>query len=153
MNSDGWFVLGADESPIQIDDMTAVQSFSFDTKGTLTVVTADGEDTLGPIGLTKFANPDGLQKVGGSLFRMTPNANPDDPEIGEPGDPDLGLGQLMVGALEMSNVDLTNEFAEMIVAQRGFQANSRTITTSDEILQEVITVSDTVLEDIVNLKR
>ncbi|MCX7568522.1 flagellar basal body rod protein FlgG [Tumebacillus sp. DT12] len=138
VNSDGWFVLGADEGQIQIDDMSAVQSFSFDTKGILTVVTADGEEQLGPIGLTKFANPSGLEKVGGSLFKTSPNANPGDPEIGEPGDPDLGIGMLMVGAVEMSNVDLTNEFAEMIVAQRGFQANSRTITTSDEILQEVV---------------
>jgi flagellar hook protein FlgE len=138
VNGDGWRVLGADEAAIHIDDMNAVKSFAFDSKGVLTVKTADTTTTYGPIGLTKFANPSGLEKVGGSLFQQSPNANIDVPSIGAPGDATLGLGTLAVGSLEMSNVDLTNEFAEMIVAQRGFQANSRTITTADEILQEVV---------------
>jgi flagellar hook protein FlgE len=51
---------------------------------------------------------------------------------------EAGTGAIIAGQLEMSNVDLTNEFTEMIVAQRGFQSNSRIITTSDEILQEVV---------------
>lgn len=70
---------------------------------------------------------------------MTANANPDGEfEIVTADDPELGTGAIISGQLEMSNVDLTNEFTEMIVAQRGFQANSRIITTSDEILQEVV---------------
>lgn len=51
---------------------------------------------------------------------------------------EVGTGSIVAGQLEMSNVDLTNEFTEMIVSQRGFQANSRIITTSDEVLQEVV---------------
>ena len=54
------------------------------------------------------------------------------------GNPETGTGTLISGQLEMSNVDLTGEFTEMIIAQRGFQANSRIITTSDEVLQEVV---------------
>lgn len=70
---------------------------------------------------------------------MTVNANPDgEIEIVAPNDAELGTGGIIAGQLEMSNVDLTSEFTEMIVAQRGFQANSRIITTSDEILQEVV---------------
>ncbi len=57
---------------------------------------------------------------------------------GDPNDAEEGTGAIISGQLEMSNVDLTAEFTEMIVAQRGFQANSRIITTSDEILQEVV---------------
>jgi flagellar hook protein FlgE len=137
VNSDGWKVADSGETPIQIEDMSAVKSFSFDSKGILTVVDGEGEETTyGPIGLAKFANPSGLEKVGGSLYKNTPNSG--DPTPAEPGSSDVGTGTLLVGSLEMSNVDLTNEFAEMIVAQRGFQANSRTITTADEILQEVV---------------
>ncbi|MGZ4122597.1 MAG: flagellar basal body rod C-terminal domain-containing protein, partial [Tumebacillaceae bacterium] len=78
-----------------------------------------------------------LEKIGGSLFKETPNSGPSD-NLVAPGDATAGSGLLQVGALEMSNVDLTNEFSEMIVAQRGFQANARTITTADQILQEII---------------
>ncbi|MFD2171352.1 flagellar basal body rod protein FlgG [Tumebacillus lipolyticus] len=137
VNADGWKVADSGGAPIQVDDMSAVKSFSFDSKGVLTVVDGAGQaTTLGPIGLTKFGNPSGLEKVGGSLYRTSPNSG--EPVLAAPGDPATGTGLLQVGALEMSNVDLTNEFAEMIVAQRGFQANSRIITTSDEILQEVV---------------
>lgn len=139
VNADGWKVAASDGStPIQVD-LTAIKSFSFDSKGQLFTVANDGTVDTTPvatIGLAKFTNPSGLEKVGGSLFRQTANSGEATP--GAPGDPDNGLGTLQVGALEMSNVDLTNEFSEMIVAQRGFQANSRTITVADEILQEVV---------------
>jgi flagellar hook protein FlgE len=72
------------------------------------------------------------------LYRPNANSNPEAVEIETAGDPELGTGAIISGQLEMSNVDLTNEFTEMIVAQRGFQANSRIITTSDEVLQEVV---------------
>lgn len=92
----------------------------------------DGEQT---IGLTKFNNPGGLDKVGGNMYRQSSNSG--EPLDGEP----LGAGghgSIKSGSLEMSNVDLSEEFTEMIVAQRGFQANTRIITTSDEILQELV---------------
>lgn len=138
VNSDGWRVLDAGGAPIQIE-LNEIKAFSFDTKGQLFIVNADGTpdpDPQAQIGLTKFVNPSGLEKVGGTMFRESANSGAAQPTF--PGDPDIGTGSLLVGALEMSNVELTNEFSEMIVAQRGFQANSRTITTADEILQEVV---------------
>lgn len=111
------------------------QSFSIDDKGGVTVINADGSpELIATIQTANFANPTGLMKQGDSMFVASSNSGLE--QIDVPGTP--GHGKFMVGVLEMSNVDLTNEFTEMIVAQRGFQANSRIITTSDEILQEVV---------------
>ncbi len=93
---------------------------------------------LGRIDLATFSNPAGLQKVGNSYF--TTSLNSGDPVIVEAGT--QGTGQIMASTLEASNVDLSNEFSDMIMTQRGFQASSR-----------VITVSDTMLEELINLKR
>jgi flagellar hook protein FlgE len=79
------------------------------------------------------ANPAGLQKTGGSGYTVT--ANSGGIEYGVPGDP--GMGTISGGKLEMSNVDLSQGFANLIVARRGFQANAHIITTSDEVLQEL----------------
>ncbi|HLS07640.1 flagellar hook-basal body complex protein, partial [Lentibacillus sp.] len=78
--------------------------------------------------------PEGLQKDGGSIYLETNNSGV--PTIQEP--ETGGAATIVSGALEMSNVDLAEEFTEMITAQRGFQANTRIITTSDEILQELV---------------
>ena len=89
---------------------------------------------LGQISLATFANPDGLEKQGGNNYQQSNNS----------GEANLvtagkdGAGRLVQGALEGSNVDLANEFTDMIVASRAYQANSRSITTSDEMLQELI---------------
>ena len=86
------------------------------------------------IRLVKFNNPGGLEKAGNNTFKRSTNSgDPIDSKAGE-----SGLGTIQSNMLEMSNVDLSEEFTEMIVAQRGFQANSRIITTSDEILQELV---------------
>lgn len=85
---------------------------------------------LGQVVIANFRNPAGLQKVGDNLFMATPNSGEFD-----------GIGEepnLQGGVLEMSNVDLAKEFTEMITTQRGFQANSRIITASDEMLQELV---------------
>lgn len=139
VTSDGGFVVDTDGTPITVPD-TAV-SFSIQANGTMLVTNADGTTTTGQtIGVAKVVNPEGLEKIGGSLYRVTPNAVPDGDLGGlvAPGNTAVGTGPLVAGQLEMSNVDLTDEFTEMIVAQRGFQANSRIITTSDDILQELI---------------
>ena len=81
-----------------------------------------------------FTNPAGLVKLGSNLFQKTTNSG--EAELGLAGDG--GRGVLNPGSLEMSNVDLAKEFTDMIIAQRGFQANSRIITTSDELLQELV---------------
>jgi len=90
---------------------------------------------LGQISLAKFKNPAGLQKVGNNMFIETANSGTFNGVGDEPGSNGGGLN---AGVLEMSNVDLSKEFTEMITTQRGFQANSRIITSSDEILQELV---------------
>jgi flagellar hook protein FlgE len=140
VNADGMFVMAADDAgPITLED--TVTAFSIAQDGTIMAIDQSGNATATDfkIGVAKVVNPGGLEKVGGNLYRMTPNANPDGAlTVGAAADPDTGTGAIISGQLEMSNVDLTNEFTEMIVAQRGFQANSRIITTSDDILQEVV---------------
>lgn len=137
VNGDGLFVLDVGGAPIVLDE--EVTAFSISQDGTIIGVTADGQVEVAQIGVAQVVNPGGLEKLGGNLYRMTVNANPDgEIEIVAPNDAELGTGAIIAGQLEMSNVDLTSEFTEMIVAQRGFQANSRIITTSDEILQEVV---------------
>lgn len=93
----------------------------------------EGEDV---VALAKFSNPGGLTKIGGNLYQESANSGVAEDGTGAP----LvdGRGAIKSGSLEMSNVDLSEEFTEMIVAQRGFQANTRIITTSDEILQELV---------------
>ncbi len=94
---------------------------------------------LGQISTATFANASGLEKAGDNLYRASQNSGEFD-GIGE--DITVGGGYMNSGVLEMSNVDLSAEFTEMITTQRGFQANSR-----------IITVSDTLLEELTNLKR
>jgi flagellar hook protein FlgE len=90
--------------------------------------------TAGYLTISRFANQAGLQRAGGSTWTATANSGV--PETGTPGTD--GNGTVMAGALEMSNVDLASEFTTMISAQRGFQANSRVISTADEMLQDVV---------------
>lgn len=94
---------------------------------------------LGQIAVATFANPAGLEAVGNSMFAATQNSGDFD-GIGQ--DPTQGGGSLTTGVVEMSNVDLSQQFTDMITTQRGFQANSR-----------IITVSDTLLDELINLKR
>ena len=98
-------------------------------------IAANGEITgVYTNGVQSFDNPEGLMKIGNNMFSVTPNSG-----SASFGRPSTGsYGSLTPGALEMSNVDLSSEFTDMITTQRGFQANSRVITTSDEILQELV---------------
>ncbi|MDP5184324.1 flagellar hook protein FlgE [Blastococcus sp. BMG 814] len=117
----------------------SLQSFTLSNDGTITGVYSNGlRQPLGQLAMASFNNPSGLEKAGNSSFRVGDNSGV--AMIGLAGQG--GRGELSSGALEMSNVDLSEEFTGLIVAQRGFQANSRVITASDEILQ-----------DLVNLKR
>jgi flagellar hook protein FlgE len=107
--------------------------------GVITATDDTGQTvTVGMITLTNFVNPSGLTRVGDNMYVESVNSG-----VATTGRAaDLGVGTLETGKLEMSNVDLSKEFTDMIITQRGFQANSR-----------VITVSDTLLEELVNLKR
>lgn len=134
VNSDGLY-LGTAGSKITIDPTS--QSFSIGTNGTVSIVDASGalQDAPGsPIQLAVFANPEGLTKVGSNRFQESSNSGAATPQAPE----ENGAGSIKSGFLEMSNVDLSEEFTEMIVAQRAFQSNTKIITTSDEILQELV---------------
>ncbi|MBD8140923.1 flagellar hook protein FlgE [Frigoribacterium sp. CFBP 13605] len=111
-----------------------LQGFSLSKDGTLMGQFSNGSTVgLGRVVLATFTNPGGLEKEGNSGYRATANSGA--ATVGAPGSP--GIGSLSSGSLEMSNVDLSQEFTNLIVAQRGFQANARIITTSDEVLQEL----------------
>ena len=139
VTSDGFFVVDNDGGIITLEE--EVTAFTIDQNGRIVAKLADGtttgEDGV-QLGMARVVNPEGLEKIGGSLYRNTPNAQLDELELTTANNQEFGTGKIIAGQLEMSNVDLTGEFTEMIVAQRGFQANSRIITTSDEILQEVV---------------
>lgn len=105
-----------------------------DTTGTLVGRFTNGETMiLGRIATATFNNPGGLEKVGSSLYARSNNSG--EPQINAPGVG--GSGSINAGTLEMSNVDLSEEFSNMIITQRGYQSNARVITTSDELLQEL----------------
>ncbi|MFJ3027675.1 flagellar hook protein FlgE [Curtobacterium sp. NPDC087080] len=112
----------------------SLQGYSISKDGTVVGSFSNGSSlAIGRIALATFANPAGLEKTGASGYRAT--ANSGTANVGVPGS--AGVGSLASGTLEMSNVDLSQEFTNLIVAQRGFQANARIITTSDEVLQEL----------------
>ncbi|NLY17665.1 MAG: flagellar hook protein FlgE [Clostridiaceae bacterium] len=130
----------ADDSsvkPTQVDGYPpgTLTSFSIGSDGIITGVYSNGrQQPLGMVALAVFDNAAGLQKAGSNLFLPTSNSG-DFNRAFKPGTE--GAGSLNPGTLEMSNVDLAQQFTEMIVTQRGFQANSRVMTTADEILQEL----------------
>jgi flagellar hook protein FlgE len=112
-----------------------LQSFTLNADGTLQGAFSNGmKQIIGQIALATFNNPVGLEKAGGSMYRTTVNSGA--AQVGTAGSG--GRGTLVGGSLEMSNVDLSAEFTNLIVAQRGFQANARVITTSDQVLQELV---------------
>jgi len=103
--------------------------------GTITYTDLNGDlQWAGQLIMAKFPNAGGLAKVGGNYYQQTTNSGVAYAQVGTV----AGMGSVQAGKVEMSNVDLSEEFTEMIVAQRGFQANTRIITTSDEILQELV---------------
>jgi len=117
--------------------MGVLESFAINEQGEIIGTFSNGlTDVLGQIALAVFNNPAGLMEVGNSLYAVSSNSGV--PKIGAPGSG--GRGTLIPGALEMSNVDLAEEFTKMIVAQRGFQANARVITTADQILNELVNI-------------
>ncbi len=134
-SSNGMYVLDDSNNSIQIPNIDTIKSYGISSTGELQYVDAGGNNqTAATIGLAKFANPAGLKKNGENLYFESTNSGT--PDIGGPGQ--NGKGTLISSSLEMSNVDLAQEFTDMIITQRGFQANSKTITTSDQMLQELV---------------
>ncbi len=158
VTAEGYYVVGEDNNPIKIpkavdkdgkpvDVGTAgskrVLSFNISKEGKISYLLEDGTkmpvlDDKGAIvtgtqqtlNIAVFKNPEGLEALGGNLYKASANS----------GDPikTKVMGKINQGAIEMSNVDLSEEFTEMIVTTRAFQASSKVITTSDELLQEII---------------
>ena len=115
--------------------MGYMEGFNIDNSGVITGVYSNGvKQAIGQVAMAVFTNPGGLTAVGENLFEVSNNSGL--ANIGEANQ--AGRGKIVAGALEMSNVDLSDQFTDMIITQRGFQANSRTITTSDQMLQELI---------------
>ena len=119
--------------------MGYLDNFKIDSTGTITGVYSNGTNRIiGQLALASFTNQGGLEKAGENTYVESNNSGM--ANIGTSGI--AGKGSLLAGSLEMSNVDLTEQFTDMIVTQRGFQASSKTITTAD-----------TLLETVMNLKR
>jgi len=115
--------------------MGYMESFNIDNSGVITGVYSNGTKLpIGQVAISVFNNPQGLVASGENLFEISNNSGL--ANIGPAAA--AGRGKIVAGTLEMSNVDLSDQFTDMIITQRGFQANSRTITTSDQMLQELI---------------
>lgn len=111
-----------------------LQSYAVSPDGTMVGTYSNGRtQNIAQVAMAVFANPEGLERIGG-VWRQTANSGL--PQVGVPNAG--GRGQINPSTLELSNVDLAQEFTNLIVAQRGFQANSRVITTSDDLLQEIV---------------
>jgi flagellar hook protein FlgE len=136
--------LGAINIPV------SAQSVAIGADGVVSYTTAAGQQVAGQIAIAKFPNPSGLSRLSDNLYGVSPNSGVFDatnqnngatPTAGTAswgGPGQNGRGGVQSGTLEMSNVDLAQEFTSMITAQRGFQANARTITTSDSMLEELV---------------
>jgi len=112
-----------------------LQEVDVSLDGVMTGIFSNGESTpLFRVGLAKFLNNQGLRSSGSNLFRETTDSG--EAITNKPGD--NGLGTISSNSLEMSNVDISEEFVKMISTQRGFQANSKTITTTDDMMSTVI---------------
>jgi flagellar hook protein FlgE len=114
-----------------------MESFNVDNSGVVTGVYSNGtKHTIGQVAMAVFTNPQGLTATGENLFEVSNNSG----AANEGAANTQGRGKVVAGTLEMSNVDLSDQFTDMIVTQRGFQANSRSITTADQMLQELLSL-------------
>lgn len=141
VNSSGMKVMGIDANNAlvelnvpELDNGDTYQSMAIDKYGVVTAKYGTRDVNIGRVAIATFNNPDALEKLGGNNYGATVNTG--DAILGAAGQ--NGSGMMQSGKIEMSNVDLSTEFTEMIVASRAYQANSRSITTSDEMLQELL---------------
>lgn len=112
-------------------------SLSFNDKGVLTAVYNNGDTRdIAQVAVSKFENNEGLFKVGKNLYKESKSSG--QAALGKPGE--AGRGEVLSKSIELSNVDIANEFVSLMTAQRNFQANAKTITTADQMLQEVLQI-------------
>lgn len=143
VNSQGLTVDITPDPAAPANGFADVSSFTIDPSGTITgVLKSDGTSAkLGTVNIYTFTNPAGLEKVGNSLYQEVANASGAATLLTDNTGTNPGLGtstKIQQSALEGSNVDLTDEMTALIEAQRAYQANARTITTADQILQELV---------------
>ena len=139
---DGSFKLNAQGQVVNIDGLPVLSGFqpipagatnvAISDDGNVTVQTASGSQTF-RLTLTRFSNPAGLRSLGGNLYEET--AASGTPEAGNPGE--QGFGRTIQGYIEASNVNIVEEMVNLIVAQRAYEVNSKSIQASDEMLQNV----------------
>lgn len=139
---DGSFKLNANGTVVTSDGMPVLSGFQGVPPGTtgvhiaengeVTYEAADGAQTF-RLTLTRFANPSGLRSLGGNLYEETPASGT--PETGQPGE--AGFGTVLQGYMETSNVNIVEEMVNLIIAQRAYEVNSKSIQTSDEMLQNI----------------
>lgn len=128
--------LGAIQIPPSYND-EQLDSYSIDSTGVITAIYGGETYYIGKITLASFVNPAGLEKAGGNTYIVSNNSG--SATVGTAGD--SGFGTIKQSYLEASNVDLATEFTEMIITSRAYQANSKTITTSDEMLQYLLNMT------------
>jgi len=139
VNSDGYKLMGGTNGTevIQIPEKkggAGIESISVSQDGTIIVLYEDNSTEIRQIALASFINPGGLTKIGGNNYIESANSG-----TASKGPANAnGRGVIRQSTLEMSNVDLADQFTEMIITSRAYQANSRSITTSDEMLQELL---------------
>jgi flagellar hook protein FlgE len=138
---EGFYVMGQDTTTTPASDTyiqipSGATAVAVGTNGDVSYIPAGGgtRTTAGTISLAKFPNDEGLLRLSGNRWAAHPSAGTE--QVGTPDG--KTFGQTIGGSLEMSNVDLASEFTNMIVAQRGFQANSKVISTADEMLQDLV---------------
>jgi flagellar hook protein FlgE len=138
---EGFYVMGRDNTTTPASDAyiqipAGASDFAVSSSGDVTYVPAGGgtRTTAGTISLAKFPNDEGLLRLSGNRWAAHPSAGTE--QVGTPDGKTFGT--TVGGELEMSNVDLAQEFTSLIVAQRGFQANSKVITTADEMLEQLV---------------
>jgi flagellar hook protein FlgE len=150
VTSTGMYVMGTNGtstslSPIVINTTgmpstssatATMSSYTINAQGVITVALSDGTSfSRAQVMLQNFADPQALTSVGNNLYSNTANAG----GLSAPAAPGSGaLGTIQSGALELSNVNLSAQMADLITAQRAFEANSKIVTTSDELLQDVV---------------
>jgi flagellar basal-body rod protein FlgG len=139
---DGSFKLNAQGQVVTVDGLPVLSGFqpippgatsvSISEDGQVSVQSASGTQTFS-LTLARFANPAGLRSLGGNLYEET--AASGTPELGKPGE--QGYGRTIQGYIEASNVNIVEEMVNLIVAQRAYEINSKSVQTSDEMLQNV----------------
>lgn len=136
-DASGTYATGSKPVAIHYDPSKgSLSNTSISSDGTITATQASKTITIGKIGLASFTNASGLQQIGNGFYTAPASGNTGTTQYSVPSE--TGAGKLITGALESSNVDLASEFSNMIMYERGYQANTKIISVSDEMYQTLV---------------